>query len=109
MRPQLFEPWAVDLIKAVGVVANPRVIDVASGTGVVAHLAAQAVGPAGSVVATDISASMLAVSAARERRPSSAPIKFVACSATPLDAADGSFDVAFCQQGLPFIPDRRRP
>ena len=40
MRPQLFEPWAVDLIKTAGVVANRRVIDVASGTGVVAHLAA---------------------------------------------------------------------
>jgi ubiquinone/menaquinone biosynthesis C-methylase UbiE len=107
MRPQLFEPWAIDLIKTAGVVANQRVIDVASGTGVVAHLAAQVVGPAGSVLATDISAPMLAVSAARERPPSSAPIEFVTCSATELDAADGSFDFAFCQQGLPFIPDRR--
>jgi len=73
MRPQLFEPWAVDLIKTAGVVANRRVIDVASGTGVVAHLAAQVVGPAGSVLATDISAPMLAVRSAHERSPSSAP------------------------------------
>jgi ubiquinone/menaquinone biosynthesis C-methylase UbiE len=106
MRPQLFEPWAVDLLRAAGVRSGQKVLDVASGTGVVAHLAAEVVGADGTVTATDISAPMLAVSAARERPPGTAPIQFIRCSATALDLADHSFDVALCQQGLPFIQDR---
>lgn len=107
MRPQLFEPWARDLLQAAGVKPGQRVLDVASGTGVVAHLAAALVGPTGSVTASDISAPMLAISAGRERSRDAAPLTFVVCSAMSLNFPDASFDVVLCQQGLPFIPDRR--
>ncbi len=47
--PVVFEPWAEVLLDAVGVTAGDRVLDVASGTGVVARAAARRAGPQGRV------------------------------------------------------------
>jgi len=74
MLPQVFEPWAVDVVSRVGLRPGQSVLDVASGLGPVARLAASAVGPAGRVVAGDISAAMLAAAAARPVEAGSAPI-----------------------------------
>ena len=52
---QLFEPWAADLIARADLRPGSSVLDVASGLGPVARLAAAAVGPGGRVVASDIS------------------------------------------------------
>jgi ubiquinone/menaquinone biosynthesis C-methylase UbiE len=60
MLGQLFEPWAADLIARAVLKPGCSVLDVASGLGPVARLAAQAAGPDGRVVASDISAAMLA-------------------------------------------------
>jgi ubiquinone/menaquinone biosynthesis C-methylase UbiE len=62
---QLFEPWAAELITRAELRPGCCVLDVASGLGPVARLAAAAAGPAGRVVASDISAAMLAAAAAR--------------------------------------------
>lgn len=107
MRPRLFDPWARDLLRTAGVKAGQRVLDVASGTGAVAHQAADLVGPSGLVAASDISAPMLAISIGRERTPKAAPMQFVKCSAMSLTFRDASFDVVLCQQGFAFIPDCR--
>ncbi|MDQ2961060.1 MAG: methyltransferase domain-containing protein, partial [Candidatus Dormibacteraeota bacterium] len=106
MRPQLFEPWAEVLLAAAGVSVGQRVLDVASGTGVVAHAAARTVGRGGTVTAADISAAMLDVNRSRDAEPGSAAIEFVECSATAMPFEDRSFDVVLCQQALHFIPDR---
>ena len=45
MLGQLFEPWAADLIARAGLKPGRCVLDVASGLGPVARLAAQAAGP----------------------------------------------------------------
>ena len=55
MLGQLFEPWAVDLITRAGLKPGCCVLDVASGLGPVARLAAEAAGPGGRVVASDMS------------------------------------------------------
>ena len=103
--PVVFEPWAELLLDAVTVAPGSRVLDVASGTGVVARAAARRAGDGGRVVASDVSATMLARSAAVEA-PSGAPIEYREASADALPFADGSFDVVLCQQGLQFFPSR---
>jgi ubiquinone/menaquinone biosynthesis C-methylase UbiE len=106
MLGQLFEPWAVDLIARAGLTPGCRVLDVASGLGPVARLAAQAAGPGGEVVASDISAAMLAAAAARPEGPGWAAIQYLECPASAIAAEDDSFDVVLCQHGLQFFPDR---
>jgi ubiquinone/menaquinone biosynthesis C-methylase UbiE len=106
MLGQLFEPWAADLIARAGLKPGCRVLDVASGLGPVARLAAPAAGPGGRVVASDISAAMLAVASARPQDPGWAAIEYLQCPAAAIAAEDDSFDVVLCQHGLQFFPDR---
>jgi SAM-dependent methyltransferase len=106
MLGQLFELWAVDLITRAGLKPGCSVLDVASGLGPVARLAAEAAGPGGRVVASDISAAMLAVASALPQGPGWAAIEFRQCPASAIAAEDDSFDLVLCQQGLQFFPDR---
>jgi SAM-dependent methyltransferase len=106
MLGQLFEPWAVDLVSRAELHVGQSVLDVASGLGPVARLAAAAVGSRGRVVASDISSAMLATAEARPAASDAAVIEYLECSATAIEAEDSSFDVVLCQQGLQFFPDR---
>jgi len=105
MLGQLFEPWAADLITRASLKPGCLVLDVASGLGPVARLAAQAAGPGGRVVASDISAAMLALASARPHGPGWAAIEYLQCPASAIAAGDDSFDVVLCQHGLQFFPD----
>ena len=98
----LFAPWAQNLVDAVGIQAGAVVLDVASGTGVVAQLAAARVGASGQVTGTDISPAMLAVAAAKPVR--AAEVRWIECAADALAVADASQDVVLCQHGLQFFP-----
>jgi ubiquinone/menaquinone biosynthesis C-methylase UbiE len=106
MLGQLFEPWAADLITRANLKPGCCVLDVASGLGPVARLAAQAAGPGGRVVASDISAAMLATASARPHGPGWAAIEYLQCPASEIAAEDDTFDVVLCQHGLQFFPDR---
>ena len=108
LAPVIFEPWAEILLEAVGVRSGDRVLDVASGTGVVARLAARYAGSEGRVVAGDVSATMLAFAGTRTAAPGAAPIEYLEAAATELPVADGAVDVVLCQQGLQFFADRAR-
>lgn len=104
--PVIFEPWAERLVEVAQVAPGDRVLDVASGTGAVARAAARRAGPGGVVVASDISAPMLARFAERPPTPGAAAIDFVVSPAEAVPLPDAEFDVALCQQGLQFFPDR---
>jgi ubiquinone/menaquinone biosynthesis C-methylase UbiE len=103
----LFEPWAELLLDTVVVGEGAEVLDVASGTGVVARAAVRRVGASGRIVASDFSPAMLARSAAVELPAGSAPLEFVEASADALPFTDGAFDVVLCQQGLQFFPQQQ--
>lgn len=98
-------PWAPGLVAAAALQAGERVLDVACGTGVVARLAAPAVGPAGQVTGLDFNAAMLAVARSLPL-PSGASIRWVEGNAVAMDLPDASFEVVLCQQGLQFFPDK---
>lgn len=97
-------PWAPLLAEAARLVPGERVLDVACGTGVVARIAAERVGPGGQVVAIDLNPGMIAVA---RSRPASfgAQLEYFERNAIHLQFEKASFDVVLCQQGLQFIPD----
>ncbi|EAR24593.1 putative methyltransferase [marine actinobacterium PHSC20C1] len=108
LQPYLFDPWAQRLVNSVGLQRGQAVLDVAAGTGAVARAAAAIVGGSGSIVASDISRSMLSsiTSTAAAANDDKASITTLECSATAIDLPDASMDVVFCHQGFPFMPDR---
>jgi len=97
-------PWAQALVARAGLKHDESVLDVACGTGVIARLAAHAVGPTGRVTGLDLNAGMLAV--ARSLPAPGAPITWIEGSAVAMNLPNAAFDVVFCQQGLQFFPDR---
>jgi ubiquinone/menaquinone biosynthesis C-methylase UbiE len=105
LLPTVFEPWARHLVATVAPKAGSTVLDVASGTGAVARAAATAVGRTGRVIASDLSAGMLAeVSLGAD--PEGAPIETLEAPATAIGLEDDSVDVVLCQHGLPFVRDQ---
>jgi len=103
--PLVTARWAVVLVDRAALRAGERVLDVACGTGVVARIAAQRVGPGGYVTAVDINPEMLAVG--RSLTPvAGAEIEWRDGSALDLPLPDGAFDVVLCQLGLQFFANR---
>ena len=85
--------------------AGHRVLDVACGTGLVTFLAADAVGSAGRVVATDLSEGMIARLANEASRRGLAHVSATRMDAEAIECAGRSFDVALCSLGLMYVPD----
>jgi ubiquinone/menaquinone biosynthesis C-methylase UbiE len=104
--PRLFEPWAKLLLDEAALRPGESVLDIATGPGTVARLAAARLGARGHVVATDISEPMLEIAQRKSQPSTSAPIAYVKSPAAPLAAGTGEFDAVLCQQGLQFFPDR---
>jgi ubiquinone/menaquinone biosynthesis C-methylase UbiE len=104
--PRLFEPWAKLLLDEANLQSGEAVIDVATGPGTVARLAAARLGSQGRIVATDIAPPMLDIARAKPVLTGAAPIEYLESPAAPLAAPSGAFDAVLCQQGLQFFPDR---
>ena len=105
MVPRLFDPWAELLLDQLKLQRGQSVLDVACGPGTVTRKAALRVGPSGRVTGCDFSPAMLEL-ARSKTVDAGAPIEYLECSADALDVPDDSYDVATCQQGLQFFPDR---
>lgn len=101
--PAIGAPLAEKLVRLASIRPGERVLDVACGTGVVARLAADEVGAAGTVAAVDVNPGMLAV--ARTVQPD-LPIEWHEASAEAMPLPDEAFDVVLCQMGLQFVPDK---
>jgi len=98
-------PWAPLLVNAARPAAGERVLDIACGTGVIARIAAERVGPDGRVVGVDLNPGMIRVARSLPA-PLGAPIEWLERSALDLGLEDASFDVVLCQQGLQFFLDK---
>ena len=102
----VFIPWGEYLLDVLGVTPGERLLDVATGPGTVARLASSRLGPTGYVLAVDLSEAMLTIANAKGSVSGGSRIEYRRSPAVPLDAPGGAFDIACCQQGLQFFPDR---
>ena len=85
-----------------------RVLDVACGTGLVTFPAADAVGSSGSVVATDLSESMVTRVTEESERRGARHVRAERMDAESLQFPDGAFDAAICALGLMYVPEPAR-
>jgi ubiquinone/menaquinone biosynthesis C-methylase UbiE len=104
--PRLFDPWAELIVDMLEISEGERVLDVACGPGTVARIAAREAGPTGRVTGTDLSPAMLDIARAKPPVQGGAKIEYGESPAAPLAVDDDAYDVACCQQGLQFFPDR---
>jgi SAM-dependent methyltransferase len=93
------------LVELAGVEPGSRVLDVAAGYGEPTLTAARAVGPEGSVVASDISPEMIAFGRERAAAAGLQNIEFVESDAAGLEFPKKSFDAALSRWGIIFEPD----
>jgi ubiquinone/menaquinone biosynthesis C-methylase UbiE len=93
------------MVELAGIEPGSRVLDVAAGYGEPSLSAARVAGPEGKVVATDISAEMLAYGRERAREAGLDKIEFVESDAAGLDFPERSFDAALSRFGIIFEPD----
>jgi SAM-dependent methyltransferase len=122
-------PWAEDLgypeeladvpesaVESFAGVANPfslgrlepgaRVLDLGSGAGTDSLVAAQMVGPKGTVTGIDMTPEMLTKARAAAAEMGAANIEFVAADAERLPFAGDSFDVVISNGVIDLIPDK---
>ncbi len=97
----------VAAILAAGADIGPghRVLDVATGTGLLAFEAARRVGPAGSVLGVDISEGMLAEARRKAAETEARNIEFVLGDAERLGLSRESFDRLTCASALVLMAD----
>jgi len=93
------------LVDLAQVAPGKRVLDIATGIGEPALTAANRVGSAGRVVATDISTQMLDIARIRARTLGLTNVEFLEADAERLDFPDRSFDAILCRWGITSLPD----
>src|SRR6476469_8681593 len=97
--PIVGHPMALPLLDLTDLQPGERVLDLATGTGMLARLAARRVTPGGAVTGLDLNAEMLKV--ARELPlPPGLTIEWRQGSAQALPFDASVFDVVLCQQGF---------
>jgi len=103
--PTIFRPLAKLTLDSISLVGCTRVLDVACGTGIVTRLLTERLGPGATIVGIDVNRAMISV--ARQFTPKLGTMvewhEADVC-ALPFDA--GLFDLAVCQQGLQFFPNK---
>lgn len=100
--PAIGEPVARRLVDAARPAPGELVLDVACGTGVVARLVVDAVGPDGRVAGLDANPGMLQVA----RTASPPGIDWYVAPAEDIPLPEEAFDLVLCSMGLQFIPDK---
>lgn len=102
-------PVAGCMLEAARIVRGQRVLDLGSGGGDMAVAAAQATGPGGSVLATDVSLDSLAGLAARvAAQDAPRTIELLATAAEDLALGPGTFDVALARNCVMYFRDLGR-
>ena len=105
--PVMFAPWGRDLLALAAPAPGERVLDVACGTGLLARLAAEAIGNRGAVTALDLNPAMLRVACAQPATDG-ARIEFLEGNVEAMTLPDARFDLLLCQQGIQYFPSRPR-
>jgi ubiquinone/menaquinone biosynthesis C-methylase UbiE len=97
-------PLAEKLVTLAGLLAGSKVLDIGTGTGVVALAAARRVQPRGCVLGVDLSAAMLETAAAKASQLALADVTFEKMDAENLKVRDTSFDAVLSMYALLHFP-----
>jgi ubiquinone/menaquinone biosynthesis C-methylase UbiE len=103
-RQQDFAAATYRMLEAAELQPGDRVLDIAAGTGDQSILAARIVGPAGSILATDISPDMLTIAARVAQQEGLTNISTRVMDAEQLDLEDQACDAVICRLGLMLLP-----
>ncbi len=103
--PILFEPWSKRVIEENGPWEGRHVLNLASGVGTFALMAAEAVGPEGFVTCIELSKELMDLAKKRCEKYSDR-VKFIESSLQVLDIDSGSVDFVTFKQGLQFVMDK---
>lgn len=103
-QAQAFEPFTRQLFQNAGIAAGSRVLDVGSGSGDVALLAAELVGSSGEVIGTDRASDAVNRATARARARGITNVKFLEVDPTELPL-DRPFDAVVGRLILMYYPD----
>lgn len=96
------------MLDLAGVTVGSQVLDLGAGTGDQTVMAARRIGTGGMVLATDISAAMLALTQEAAREAGLPNVRTQVMDAQRLELESGSFDAAIARFSLQFIPDVQR-
>jgi ubiquinone/menaquinone biosynthesis C-methylase UbiE len=95
---------AARLVELAALRPGERVLDLATGTGLAALAAAQAVGPTGHVLGTDLAQAPLARARAKAAASGLANVEFSVGDAETPALPDRAVDVVLCASGIFFLP-----
>ncbi len=99
------EPAQNLLLEMLAPQPGEHVLEVACGTGLVTLRVAEAVGPDGAVVGTDISDGMLKAAREETNKRGMTHVAFERRDAEALGPVEEQFDAAFCALGLMYVPE----
>lgn len=105
---RLYAPFVLLFLRAAGIAAGMRVLDVGCGGGDVSALIASLVGPTGEVVGIDRSAAAIETATRRARDLAAQNMRFLVGDASSPHAhltAEEPFDAAIGRSDLEFVPD----
>lgn len=101
-------PAQQTLLRVANIKPAERVLEAACGSGLVTRALAEAVGPTGEVLATDLSQNMVDLTAWSCADAGYGQVRTARMSADDLVVAPESFDAAVCALGLMYVPDPGR-
>jgi SAM-dependent methyltransferase len=105
-QARLFDPLTERLFRTAGLASGMRVLDLGSGVGDTAMLAARIVGPSGSVLGVDISAERLGVARSRATAAGLRQLRFVAADVVEgLPDDEPEFDAVIGRLVLMYLRD----
>jgi len=105
MGPIIFEPYGRYLAAQIDAASVSSALEIACGTGRVTRHIRKALAPYAKLVASDLSADMLAIA---KRELNNNGIEFRVEDAQSLSFPDNMFDLVVCQFGMMFLPDKPR-
>jgi ubiquinone/menaquinone biosynthesis C-methylase UbiE len=101
---QPFAAFSRTLVALVVPRRGQRILDVATGSGLAALMAAELVGPEGQVLGVDLSETMVGLARRRAGEQGLTNVDFLPMDAEKLDFPDESFDTVLCALGLMLFP-----
>jgi ubiquinone/menaquinone biosynthesis C-methylase UbiE len=104
--PMIFEPYAEEMADRVSGLMPTKILEIAAGTGVVTRALAGKLGQTAEIVATDLNQAMLDTAALLQTGSGNVTFRQADAQLLPFD--DASFDVAVCQFGVMFFPDKEQ-